>query len=359
MINNLTSTLLPSFTPLSSALLSPLTSNSFFRSPFFFLGLLTSTTSITPSDDYATQGSLIFPKANDVKSLIFNRLRRQKSDFATLVGRFNHRSYGSHGNEIIDSSLSGYRTSAYRSSSCSPIPFFTPQRAAWSLFKTAYHKQENSSHVSRIKFKPGYNTMWRAARISLRELLEMPIKYQYRLTPRIQKRYFRSRQIGQDINSLTISFTLSTSHLAADNSSTASLIEQGAVYLNGHVCKNKSACLFTGDFLQLVVSLRYYILLRWMQATFLTRRSRANKIYYQKYRPSSFNKQISVVRDLPKWFFDLQFSYTDVPKYIEVDYFTLSAFVLNDHFSQGKWLPVRAWNFNEDTLNMYNWKYIT
>lgn len=53
-----------------------------------------------------------------------------------------------------------------------------------------------------------------------------------------------------------------------------------------------------------------------------------NKIFYRKLKPSSFNRYIKTVRALPTWFFTLAFAYGDVPKCFELDYFTLSTFVV-------------------------------
>ena len=89
------------------------------------------------------------------------------------------------------------------------------------------------------------------------------------------------------------------------------------------------------------------------------KKGRVSKTFYRKFKPSSFNKDIKLVRRLPDWFYDLQYTYTDIPKYFEVDYFTLSIFLIHDNISQERWLPNRADQMDYNSMNMYNWKYIT
>jgi hypothetical protein len=144
-----------------------------------------------------------------------------------------------------------------------------------------------------------------------------------------------------------------------DRVSTNDLLDSGNVFLNGLSCSNGDFYLFVNDFIQLIVNIKFYIALRWMKNWFILRRNRINKIFYRKYRSSHSNRFIKTVRRLPSWFFDLQTAHTDLPKYFELDYFTLSIFVIHDELRHEKFTPSRAYLLDSQVLNMYNWKYIT
>jgi hypothetical protein len=64
-------------------------------------------------------------------------------------------------------------------------------------------------------------------------------------------------------------------------------------------------------------------------------------------------------KTLPWTFLHLQGAYTDILPYLEVDYFTLSSFVILDQRIVKVWLPIRAYALELNIINMYNWKYIT
>jgi hypothetical protein len=62
---------------------------------------------------------------------------------------------------------------------------------------------------------------------------------------------------------------------------------------------------------------------------------------------------------LPKWILHSKNIIDDVPNFLEIDYFTLSLFVLYEPFN---WNDVNNYNLIEQKfsiINLYNWKYIT
>ena len=61
----------------------------------------------------------------------------------------------------------------------------------------------------------------------------------------------------------------------------------------------------------------------------------------------------------PKWFFQLLFRKFDIPKYIEVDFFTLSAFLLFEPFFTKHYNPFFMKLYKYHVINVYNWKYLT
>ena len=345
---------------------TPSISSLFVRTPFF---VITHTLDFRPSsfvDDSRTMQNplsryLIFPQANDVKSFIFRRLNKQRQLFSTRYARFcNLKSnVGSpelslpvrHGADS-DHTVGKYITST-------PISHLQGNNSVWSLFSASRKGTTITPRVKRIRFKPGYSRLWRLARTSVRELLDLPIKYQYRLTPKLQSRFFQSRALKADENVTTLELLLIASRLLTDRWAVNEAFNHEYVYLNGCLCTNSETRLFRNDFVQLVISIKSYALLKWLQNFFITKQTKTNKVFYRKFRPSPFNKNIRIVRPLPSWFFDLQAAYADVPKYIEVDYFTLSFFVLYDNLKFSSWSSYRFRYHDNEILNMYNWKYIT
>lgn len=118
--------------------------------------------------------------------------------------------------------------------------------------------------MKRIKFRPGYQRLWRQARAALNYSSGIKARYQIGLT----RRLIRLRRLGSNQNltfkDLTVLNILTSSRLVLDTSSSSLLIEGRTVFTNGVVTSNPNFQLFIGDFLQLIISLRYYILYKWL-----------------------------------------------------------------------------------------------
>ena len=349
--------------------ISPSHSLRFKRTPFFFVNLLT-----TPSPSSLELLSSrqkftpkfrhhLFPTANQLKTEIFRRLNRQKSLSHSRSLSFNKPSPGRQYRSYMYPSR---KASLTRSSAFSTLGSALRGESMMSslddkLFRpgSLVKPIKGSVHIKRVRFKPGYGRIWRAARDSIRELLNLPSRYQYRLTPKLHWQYMKSRQVSRPYSSISLDYLLMFSHFIPDFWSVREVIANDSVFLNGSTVSNANVRVFVNDLVQLTVSVKFYITLRWLKNWSIIKRNRVNKIYYRKYRPSGTNRHVRFVRTLPSWFFDLQFSHCDVPKYVEVDFFTLSVFVIHDKLPLETWTPVRANLYNPSSLNMYNWKYIT
>ena len=87
------------------------------------------------------------------------------------------------------------------------------------------------------------------------------------------------------------------------------------------------------------------------------KRSKVSKIFYKKIRPGitrGATKTPKLSRNLPNYFFNLEYSYSDIPQAFEVDYFSLSLFVVHDQLRFARYLPRKQFRINYSTLNMYN-----
>jgi hypothetical protein len=122
------------------------------------------------------------------------------------------------------------------------------------------------------------------------------------------------------------------SRFTPDMPTANTFITNGLLFLNGLNCYDSSQQIYRGDFIQLIVNLKYYILYRWVtnwvnkRRLKLRNKSRAKSLTYLH----SDEKQKSYL--LPDWVLFSKNTIEDVAKYLEVDYLTLSIFVLYEPF---------------------------
>lgn len=360
-------------------LIKPKYSTYFVSSPFSFLQLIGLSTAVTKTMDIVhltswmprTPRYVLFPDGNVIKANLFKQLNKQKLLFQTrqhLHDLYTNTEIG-YNTKLLDKrqsisylntvSTSLVNTSFY--SIGSPISLSTltlPEQIWKDSFKLVPHRRV-SVRIPRIRFKPGYGRIWRTARRAVQEFLDVSIRYQYRLTPKIQKMYIERRLKRVIDLSFTLGAALLSTKLTPDNWYLEELLSSETVFLNGMICYNKNTRLFVNDFIQLIISIKFYIVIKWLKGWATLKRNRVNRIFYRKHRPFRRNKTPKLSKNLPLWFFDLQYSYSDVPRYFELDYFTLSIFVLLNPIIIERWMPIRIGVFDWNILNMYNWKYIT
>ena len=305
----------------------------------------------------------VFPDANLIKVSVFRRLNRQKSLYEARRDFFTSLTlpylYKSHTVKREERPLELYP-------SLNPYPMtrtrITPFYSSASPYRTPSTLRKSTRQVlkvQRVRFKPGYGRIWRQARASIREILNIPSRYQYRLTPKLQTRYTQSRALLKPYSSLSLDYLLMASHLIPDCWVMDSLLTAKSIFLNGLLTQNPRVRVFLNDFIQLTINLKFFITLKWLRNWSELRQKRVTRAFYSKYRPSGTDKGFRFARPLPNWFFDLRFSYRSVPQILEVDFFTLSIFVIHDKLSSDPTEPVRANLYDASVLNMYNWKYIT
>lgn len=117
-------------------------------------------------------------------------------------------------------------------------------------------------NIKRVRFKPGYQRMWRRAREAINFTLGIHARYQGGLTRRLVRLRRVKRLNSLRVEELKLVSTLVNMRLVFDVNSSAHLIESNVVYVNGVVVRNKNLPLFLGDFIQILISLRYYITYR-------------------------------------------------------------------------------------------------
>ena len=351
------------------ASITPSHSHLFQRSYLFFVNLIVRPThpslDLLVSSPYADPvfSFNVFPDSNLIKVSVFRRLNRQKSLYEARKDLFTsfslphmynphlvrreERRLDLHPQPSVSSVSAPIHTLLYSSTS--------PYRRPWTLRKSLRQVLK----VQRVRFKPGYGRIWRRGRSSIREILNIPSRYQYRLTPKLQTCYTQNRQILKPYSSLSLDYLLMSSHLIPDFWVLDSLLDSQSIFLNGFLTQNPRVRVFINDFIQLTINLKFFITLKWLRNWSSLRQKRVTRVFYSKYRPSGTDKGFKFARPLPNWFFDLRFSYRSIPQILEVDFFTLSIFVIHDKLSSDPTEPVRANLYDASVLNMYNWKYIT
>jgi hypothetical protein len=104
--------------------------------------------------------------------------------------------------------------------------------------------------------------LWREARVVLKSSFMLKTRYQYKLTNYLSK-------YKKFINFKTFLFMemrlfniLIKSRLFNDGSTINLFLKNNLIYVNGFTCSNPNLQLFSGDFVQLIINLKYYILYR-------------------------------------------------------------------------------------------------
>jgi len=235
----------------------------------------------------------------------------------------------------------------------------------WSFYRGSltYRNLINNRNVNirikRVKFKPGYMILWRNARTVLKQTMGLNFKYQHRLTNYLM-RYRKFIRFSFYLNlEMQLHNIILKSRLVPDILTSNIFIENGLVFVNGLNCYNNTMQVYTGDFIQLIVNLKYYILKRWMMNWTNKKRLRLKRKSHKRtasYRHSD-EKQRS--RLLPDWILFNKHLVEDVIKYLEVDYLTLSVFVLYEPFLWSDINPYLILGIRFGVINLYNWKYIT
>ena len=216
--------------------------------------------------------------------------------------------------------------------------------------------------IPRVRFKPGYQRMWRRARTALKESLNLKFVYQKQLTRYLTRFYKGSNRYTFSRAEMSLNRVIMYSRLLPDNPTVDSFLSKKLVYLNGRVAYDTNTILVPNDVVQLIVSMWYYVTYRWIANWTLKRGKKFKKLVYRKglagkQKVMKLKKQRSYYT--PNWIYLTRYDISDVKPYLEVDYFTLSTIVLYEPFTTYYFSPDETPDFRPTIYRMYNWKYIT
>lgn len=215
------------------------------------------------------------------------------------------------------------------------------------------------SRIPRIRFKPGYSRQWRFFRSDLKHFLSIKTRYQYRLTILIQRLFVSNKKTDLwGIQTRVIPFLVQT-RLVPDFWSASEFLKSQTVYVNGSVCTNNFLILSFSDFVQLIVSIKYYVVTKWL--TNWTAQNSSRTLRLSRKTSSKKNSEFfkGKPKPLPNWIFNIRYTNYDVPRYAEVDFFTLSVFIVQYTRFLQNITSSSSHNIQYKVFNMYNWKYIT
>ena len=215
--------------------------------------------------------------------------------------------------------------------------------------------------INRIKFKPGYQRLWRNFRLALAEFIEYKYIYQKQLTKYIFKFLRKTNQnyLTQNENKIIKVYIYSKLVL---NTSMFNLFKlNNLLFLNNVVLKSINMYIYKNDFIQVQISNWYYIFSKWMLNLLKYKGIKYKKLIFKKSLPLKYTlmkqkKQVS--NYIPKWITKLEFDFLDVKSYLEVDFFTLSVFFIYDHNHLIYYTPTDALVIRNSVFKLYNWKYI-
>ena len=216
--------------------------------------------------------------------------------------------------------------------------------------------------IPRVRFRPGYQRMWRKARSALKESMGLKFVYQQQLTRCLVRFYKNSNKYSFARSEMSVNRIIMYSRLLPDNPTVNLFIDQKLIYLNGRLLHTQQTILVSNDLIQLIVSVWYYVAYRWISNWTLKRHKKFKKLVYRKglagkHKVMKLKKQRSYYT--PNWIYLARYDISDIKSFLEVDYFTLSAFVLYEPFMTYYYTPDESPDFRPNIYRMYNWKYIT
>ncbi len=335
------------------------------RNGFLFLNFFNINCLHSSSNFYNLKKSLFsFPYRNELRRYILKRYSKLNWSSFSFNNENQYLNYLSFKNTFLKNLnlMNNLKTNKSFYSSFIEHNFFKSPN--WTSFNKNLDFVKNSEeefvnlNIKRIRFKPGYMTLWRDARQSLQHSLCINFKYQYKLTNYISKfnKFIKFKTFL--INELTLKNILIKSRFFSEPSLIDLFIKNNLVYLNGQINNNISAPTYIGDFIQLVINIKYYILYKWFLNLSLKKKNRLKRVIRAKAVNSSTSEEKKKSFSLPKWIIFSKNNIDDVSKFLEVDYFTLSTFIVYEPFL---WSDLNIYNIIDNKfsiINIYNWKYI-
>jgi hypothetical protein len=187
----------------------------------------------------------------------------------------------------------------------------------------------------------------------------LKFKYQHRLTSYLARTHAQKRGSIAKLTSsnMTLFTVLVRSRFVADTFWSSELIVSNSVYLNSLLATNPKVSLIKGDLLQLLVHIKHYMVLKWQKNLIVIKKARLQKFARIKSRPKTSRQGADRNYTYPDWIMTLKFMKSDIPAHFEVDYFTLSLFVIYNPFLFQHKHTYEEETYTPKVLRLYNWKY--
>lgn len=298
--------------------------------------------------------SFIFP--NEYKNTLFFKKKKTLTDKLVFNNRFTSTSFKYRRKSIYLRMLYVRSITNLRSPN---------QNAPYQFNGTSNYSlnlRNRELRIPRVRFRPGYQSLWRKVRSSLKEFMGLRFVYQQQLTRYLAKFYRSANSYLLSRSEVCLYKAILYSHLLPDMSSINTFWANNFIYLNSFTPLNLKLITTPGDIIQLVVSLNYYITYRWLLNLSKKRRNKFRYLVFRKnlsrrYKVIKTRKQSSFYT--PNWIYKNRFDFADVKNFIEVDYFSLSAIILYTPYTNSYYYPEEHIDLRMNIFRLYNWKYIT
>jgi len=176
---------------------------------------------------------------------------------------------------------------------------------------------------------------------------------------RIDNTYQRVHLHRQNYNSSALFVLLMKTKFTTDPFWSLELLNSKSVFVNGFIVDNPRTVLVKGDFLQLIVHIKYYMIMKWQKNLTILKKSRIYKLAYRKFKPRTKRLGTNRNHNYPDWVLNIRFFESDVPSFLELDYFTLSFLIIKTPFQSAYVFNYKEFNDLPEVLRLYNWKYVT
>ena len=223
------------------------------------------------------------------------------------------------------------------------------------------NKPRNELRIPRVRFKPGYQRLWRNFRLALAELLNFKFIYQQQLTKYLMRFYRKLNQSYFSFNENNVQKVLIYSRLVPDLSTFNLFFNNKLIFVNNTPLINSRLFIYKNDFIQLEISNWYYIFSRWLINSVLNRNLKFKSLIFKKSLAGKYKimKQVKQRSNYtPKWISTVQYDFADIKPFLEVDFFTLSVFYLFDYNMFLYYAPNDIKVIRYNLFRLYNWKYI-
>lgn len=227
---------------------------------------------------------------------------------------------------------------------------------------STYLFKRSEVRIPRVRFKPGYQRIWRHSRSALKEVLGLKFKYQKKLSRYLVRFFKKANYYAFSSSEMTIEKVTIYTRLIPDTSTLITFWNEKLIYLNGDMVKSLKTLVYENDLIHLIVSKWYYVAYRWIANWVLKRIKRYKRLTYRKglagkYKLMKQRKQKSF--HVPSWIHLTRYDIADIKPYLEVDYLTLSAIVVYNPYIITYNAPFESVDYRPTIHKLYNWKYIT
>lgn len=214
--------------------------------------------------------------------------------------------------------------------------------------------------LSRIRFKPGYQRLWRNFRLALAESINLKYTYQQQLTKYLTKFYRKCSSNSFHLSENTLDKIILLSKIIPDYGVLNLFLTNNYIFINHVSVSDPLIFIYKNDFLQVEISIWFYIYSKWMLSWLRYRNGRFKRLVFKKslsgrYKVMKRRKQRSYYT--PNWIFKVRFDFLHVKSFLEVDYLTLSVFIIYDFSFFYFFKPNFFYDNKQLIYRLYNWKY--